>query len=73
MLPSACISNDSRDRRDVLVPTDHKNLDLAHVERQHIEKILKNQNGNKSAAARILGVSRRTLERKVSLWESQGV
>ncbi len=67
MLPSACLGNDSR---DVLVKDDHLNLELAHVERQHIEKILENENGNKSAAARILGVSRRTLERKVSLWES---
>ena len=41
---------------------------LAHVERAHIESVLKSVNHNKSAAARILGVSRKTLERKEHLW-----
>jgi ActR/RegA family two-component response regulator len=33
-------------------------------------KVLKIHSGNKSAAARQLGVSRKTLERKVLLWGS---
>ncbi len=41
---------------------------LADVEKFHILRILDQQQGNKSAAARILGVSRKTLERKVAGW-----
>ena len=42
--------------------------DLESVERSHIEAVLASVNNNKSAAARILGVSRKTLERKQTLW-----
>ena len=42
---------------------------LADVEKHHILKILNIENGNKSAAARRLGVSRKTLDRKVTAWE----
>jgi len=38
------------------------------VERAHMESVLDSVNNNKSAAARILGVSRKTLERKQQLW-----
>ncbi len=38
------------------------------VERAHIEAVLASVNNNKSAAARRLGVSRKTLERKQHLW-----
>lgn len=41
---------------------------LDEVEKLHILKVLEAENGNKSAAARILGVSRKTLERKVKAW-----
>jgi len=41
---------------------------LARVERAHIEAVLQSVNHNKSAAARLLGVSRKTLERKEQLW-----
>jgi transcriptional regulator with PAS, ATPase and Fis domain len=44
---------------------------LADIEKQHILKILNIENGNKSAAARRLGVSRKTLDRKVIAWEKQ--
>lgn len=40
------------------------------VERAHIECVLESVNNNKSAAARLLGVSRKTLERKQILWHS---
>ncbi len=40
------------------------------VERAHIESVLESVNNNKSAAARLLGVSRKTLERKQTLWQS---
>jgi len=39
-------------------------LELGAVERQHIGKVLKLTGGNKSRAARILGIDRRTLQRK---------
>ena len=41
---------------------------LQDIEKQHILRVLELEKGNKSAAARILGVSRKTLERKVSAW-----
>ncbi|MBZ6065235.1 sigma-54 dependent transcriptional regulator [Aeromonas schubertii] len=44
--------------------------DLARVERAHIEQVVACCDGNKSAAARILGVARKTLERKFKEWES---
>ena len=42
--------------------------DLETVERAHIEAVLGSVGNNNSAAARILGVSRKTLERKKALW-----
>lgn len=41
---------------------------LDEVEKNHILKVLDMEEGNKSSAARILGVSRKTLERKVKAW-----
>ena len=41
------------------------------VERAHIESVLESVKNNKSAAARQLGVSRKTLERKQNLWYGQ--
>ena len=39
-------------------------LDLATVEQRHIRRVLQLTQGNKSAASRILGVDRKTLQRK---------
>ncbi len=44
---------------------------LEDIEKHHILKILNMEGGNKSAAARHLGISRKTLERKVAAWEQQ--
>ncbi|MDP3513780.1 MAG: helix-turn-helix domain-containing protein, partial [Sulfuritalea sp.] len=41
---------------------------LAVIERRHILGVLETCRGNKSEAARRLGVSRKTLERKCVAW-----
>ncbi len=46
-------------------------MPLAEVEKQHILKVMRTAHGNKSEAARRLGVSRKTLERKFKAWDEQ--
>ncbi len=46
---------------------------LETVEKRHILRVLKMEGGNKSAAARHLGISRKTLERKVQAWADNPV
>lgn len=48
-------------------------LPLAEVERLHILAALAANGGNKSEAARQLGVARKTLERKWAEWSAQGL
>jgi DNA-binding NtrC family response regulator len=43
-------------------------LSLAEVEKRHVLRVLDMVSGNKSEAARRLGVSRKTLERKCLEW-----
>lgn len=45
-------------------------LSLAEVEKRHILRVLDASGGNKSEAARHLGISRKTLERKCVEWNS---
>jgi transcriptional regulator with PAS, ATPase and Fis domain len=45
--------------------------DLETLERQHILSVLESVNGDKTRAAELLGVSRRTLERRVADWAQQ--
>ncbi|HEX2224020.1 MAG TPA: sigma 54-interacting transcriptional regulator [Thermoanaerobaculia bacterium] len=45
-------------------PSSPEALDLATLERRHISRVLKLTSGNKSEAAKILGVDRKTLQRK---------
>ena len=47
------------------LPDDAALLPLQEVERRHIEKVLQAVEGNKTAAARILGINRKTLRRKL--------
>jgi ActR/RegA family two-component response regulator len=41
-------------------------MTLEAVERRHIARVLESVGGNRAAAARILGVSRKTVERKLA-------
>ncbi|NMU47090.1 sigma-54-dependent Fis family transcriptional regulator, partial [Vibrio parahaemolyticus] len=41
------------------------------VEKAHIKQVVNLHEGNKSAAARDLGVARKTLERKYKEWDSE--
>jgi len=49
-------------------PAGELELSLAEVERRHIERVTEACGGNKTEAARRLGVSRKTLERKFAEW-----
>jgi len=51
--------------------TSGQELALETVERRHIQWVLEMKGGNKSAAARLLGVSRKTLERKCRAWDAE--
>ena len=46
---------------------------LAEVEKHHLLRVLDAANGNKSEAARRLGVSRKTLERKLKTWAESDI
>lgn len=50
------------------LPAGELALSLAEVERRHIERVTADCAGNKTEAARRLGVSRKTLERKFAEW-----
>jgi two-component system NtrC family response regulator len=66
--PSACLGGVATGE----VPEDAAgdDLTLASFERQHIRAVLRLSGGNKSKAARRLGISRKTLERKLRRCES---
>ena len=42
---------------------------LADMERRHILAVLKETGGNREEAARRLGISRKTIDRKFALWD----
>ncbi|NNF96850.1 MAG: sigma-54-dependent Fis family transcriptional regulator, partial [Halobacteria archaeon] len=70
--PSQCLAGpEASPSLNQAVDTAEENLLLETIEKRHILKVLEMEQGNKSAAARRLGVSRKTLERKVQVWNSQ--
>ncbi len=62
--PGQCISGVAAHRSNA----EDDDMTLAAVERRHILHVLTLENGNKSAAARRLGIARKTLERKLKEW-----
>ena len=67
--PSECVAGPA------LIPSnmsgyDRSSLKLEDIEKRHILKVLDDADGNKSSAARILGISRKTLDRKTKSWMS---
>jgi Nif-specific regulatory protein len=44
-------------------------MSLSELERRHISRVLARTAGNKQAAARILGIDRTTLQRKLDRYE----
>jgi ActR/RegA family two-component response regulator len=68
--PSRCIAGETVNSEAPQKQSD--SLLLADVTKDHILRVLKQETGNKSSAARELGVSRKTLERKLASWEDQG-
>lgn len=52
-----------------IIPEDEPLMSLAQVENRYIGHVLKKVNGNKRKAASILGIGRRTLYRKLELFE----
>lgn len=60
-----CSSPGGRQGEDVLTEAVARRLPLADVERAYIRKMLESASGNRSLAARMLGIDRRTLYRKL--------
>ncbi len=45
---------------------------LAQIERRYVHRVLALLGGNKSRAAEVLGIDRRTLHRKLGRWDEDG-
>lgn len=65
--PSDCVVDPSAFRQNNVLQDDSC-LKLDEIEKRHILKVLGDAGGNKSSAARILGISRKTLDRKTKTW-----
>ena len=63
------LGNESEAARSQSLGDDEIVLPLSEVERRHILNVLARTGGNKQAAARILGIDRTTLQRKLERYE----
>ncbi len=68
--PSQCLVGAAGVGPAAATDAEDEDIRLAAVEKRHILRVLGMQGGNKSAAARKLGISRKTLERKVNSWDA---
>jgi len=66
--PADCVLGTSSSNDDDNSNTESGDMQLATIEKIHILNVLKQHKDNKTAAAKVLGVSRKTLERKVRQW-----
>ena len=55
-----------------LPPSDDPLCSLAELERRHVARVLERAGGNKAAAARVLGIERKTLYRMLDRWSALG-
>ena len=53
-------------------PTYEAGLPMAELEKRHILKTLENEGNNRTRAARVLGIGRRTLQRKLEEYKEEG-
>ncbi len=65
-LPPNILNKSYEDGSDQKLSNPTDSLRIEEMERRHIEKVLKLVGGNKSKAARLLGISRRKLYRKIA-------
>ena len=66
--PIDCIHKNSSANNKTSATDYPGNWSMQDVEKHHMQSVLKVVDGNKSEAARRLGVSRKTLERKFQTW-----
>lgn len=66
--PSECVADPSSIKHS-LVEVVEASQQLVEIEKTHILKVLDENRGNKSSAAKVLGISRKTLDRKTKAWQ----
>jgi len=64
-LPQTMMESHLDNTQNEKIPLQGEALDLRKVEREHIRRVLKFARGNKSKAARLLGISRKKLYQKI--------
>ncbi|MCZ6651388.1 MAG: sigma-54 dependent transcriptional regulator [Acidobacteria bacterium] len=57
---------------DTASPTYEAGLPMAELEKRHILRTLEEQDNNRTRAARVLGIGRRTLQRKLEEYKEEG-
>jgi len=65
MIAASVFGNARESTLPPFAPADSSRVSLAEVERDHIERVLKDMDGNITKAAAALGIDRRTLQRKL--------